>query len=769
MKKALSLLVIATMLFGLWGCGGTASQNEQKSELTETQIKAQIDALGLDEMQTGELMTAFALGFPMDQVDQETISGKELSQLLDCLVEYAAPELLADWKSMYPALRASKAPLSRFDAMAALYLAVHHIGGDYLVWDNDHAINIASGYDHSWDVDYLTWDLYGGWDAVAFDDGEGPASLDGACYYHNVGRRSPESGEAPFAYDPASNSLRVRDNATYAEALLAIVREIAVAEHMKTYTLSPEVLALSRANPQISAEDHPLWSGFVLSWDRMVDNTASVSAIENVADWGFNSVRILVDYRNLFDEDLSPKVDALERIDSFVSAAIQRGLHLNLDLSTLPGRAVTEDAATFSYVGEFDLFINEEQQQRADQVWRVLAERYRDVSNYNLSFTPFYEPMNKNLSTGLPYPDYTAEDVGRYLLRVTDVIRESSPDRLIIYEPTPGNTVEDILTDATPILELVGDTENMIISYNFCDHPFVYNNMTAETDKHVDNQNRSMALTPYPTALYAAHKDIDDAHPLTMSGLLPAGTVIELYLEQGFGGSIYIEADGVLLHEEKMDEQMFTVDVPLSQWHRFAPSDKCIRLTLAQDTEALRFYARGGGAAWSGMELSLPEKYATERWFHATDHDVYLGLQEEAGVYLQRSASIRIDPEYRPDCTHIEIHEDLTYTTASPWAESNRETIRAWCEAVAALEGNCAIRIERASFSGVRWADMAAYYTDMLELFNEYGFSWWTNDYWVMTDEYPQTRIVAESPQEPYAGFPVFNKELLELLQAHSY
>ena len=101
------------------------------------------------------------------------------------------------------------------------------------------------------------------------------------------------------------------------------------------------------------------------------------------------------------------------------------------------------------------------------------------------------------------------------------------------------------------------------------------------------------------------------------------------------------------------------------------------------------------------------------------------------------------------------------------YEEASPETITAWSEAIAGFDGNCVIRFERADFSGTTWDSMKAYYEDLLKSFEEHGFGWWSNDWWLMTEEYPQTRIIAECPSESYAGYSHFNREMLELFQKY--
>lgn len=188
-----------------------------------------IAAMGLSELWKQELLHAAQLGMPIDKIHQEKISGAEMMELLDWFVEYAAPEMLDDWKNQLAELRNSNAALSRFDAMAAWYLAAQAVGGDYL-GHNYSIMEMMDSINHSWDENYITWELFCGFDGSYFDGGAvGPSYLDGACYYYNLARPSYYSGEYPFSLDISTNSFTPHVQPTYAEALLAIIRLISSA------------------------------------------------------------------------------------------------------------------------------------------------------------------------------------------------------------------------------------------------------------------------------------------------------------------------------------------------------------------------------------------------------------------------------------------------------------------------------------------------------------------------------------------------------------
>ncbi len=168
----------------------------------------------------------------------------------------------------------------------------------------------------------------------------------------------------------------------------------------------------------------------------------------------------------------------------------------------------------------------------------------------------------------------------------------------------------------------------------------------------------------------------------------------------------------------------------------------------------------------SGIALSFPEEYAVEKWYNVQPYDVFTGEEQEAGIFRRKCSEVLISPN-GPDGRHVTVHEDMTYSSERILQEASRETIEEWCRSIAGYTGNCVVRYERADFSGVTWENAAKYYEDMLSAFKEYGFGWWSGDWYIMTDEYAQTHIIVGADCIEYAGYPCFNKELLELLQKY--
>lgn len=227
-KRLLCLLLAVVMILGmLSGCGD--NKVEQSTSASDNQSEI-INHLDIPDLWKQELHYAMELGLPMDKIQQDNVSGKEMMELLDWFVNYAAPEKADTWKEQLSTIRKSNARLSRYDAMTALFLATEHIGGIYS-GHNYEIMEMTDSVNHSWEEDGLSWELFGGFEAHGqyscgvFGDGY----LDAAAYYYNLARVSEFSGEHPFALDTATNSFTFDVPPTYADAMLAIVRIVSSA------------------------------------------------------------------------------------------------------------------------------------------------------------------------------------------------------------------------------------------------------------------------------------------------------------------------------------------------------------------------------------------------------------------------------------------------------------------------------------------------------------------------------------------------------------
>jgi len=550
--------------------------------------------------------------------------------------------------------------------------------------------------------------------------------------------------------------------------------------------LTADLLVTAKEVPEVTADDHPRWTGLVFGYEYSGSLKDEVSRFQQTADWGFNSIQLKVDYEVFFNPDATQAdVIMLSLLDRYVAAAIQNNLHLNLLFTTLPGRTVILHS-DYTSEGDFDLFINPEKQESAAQLWRVLAERYRDIPSAYLSFTPFWGAFG-NLSTGLPVPEYTFADIGAFAAKVCDVIHEADENRLIILETDSIYADVPPVENWTDILNVVDEHRNVTCYFNFVSSDFVYANMTATEGQHIDNNNHSFSLVDYPTVwpslspvvidktagmeealgAWPIEWDAEGEKNLTLEGLLPAGTTLDIYLYSTLGGSIVIEADDKVIYEEALGDDGYERSELISGYIQFSTTDKKISVTLEQDTDLIEISSVGGAFFWSGMELTLPEEYAAEDWYFTSDYDVFLGLADEVGLERRTTSTVLLWPYEEFDRgRHVVIHEDLSYTTDAVHRQANADTITAVMKAIAEVVPGTIVRYEDATFAAVKADSMLRYYEDVMSAFAENHLSWWSHE-WYGVLGYPWIYI-AGAEYIPYDGETgQIYIELLQLLQKY--
>lgn len=734
------------------------------------------------------------LNLPLDKLEQETISGTEMAELLDCFVAHEAPEQLEAWKTYSANLRSSNESLIRSDALASLFVAVWCIGGSYMEYDSEnHSMQMRDAAFHKAD-DNRNWALFNDSGIPGeFDVGFGAKDHYGtaSCIF-NIGTVSPVDGAYPFAFNEQTASFRHDENATYLEAAVAILRVFSTAgvtvvpiddpaAVSLSAVFSEELLVKARASSTVTAANHPQWTGLVMSGEKEYPLNVVSGEIADSANWGFNSARLNLDYEQIFNMDASEvDLSKLQVLDQIVAQAVKYNIHLNVMLTSLPGSWVAT-VEGFERAYDLDLYLNKGKQTQAKQVLEVLAERYKDISNDYLSFTPIFEPFNKNRSTGAVPPEYTFEDYDTVLGEFLDVIWNKSPDRLIILEPW-GLTAEE---ETSVTYTAFSAEDNVMYSFIFCEMPFVYANMTGEAGRNIDDENRSFYLVDYPTYYYELDNCIADPKntslrdilfeeivegvgSLRLDGCLPAGTVVDIYLSQTLGGEMQFIADGEVIYTEQLGHQIYETSEAPSLFIHYMTSDKKVTVTLTRDTELLEIATPGGAVLWNAMDVWLPEEYATERWYYATPYDVWEGLEEKEGLILKKESRVMIWPndssDYADKVNLLTIHDDLTYSTARIKESASKETIDSTAHILSDKRPYSMVRYG-GTFNGSSWKALSAYYKDVFASLNDNSIGWWFEDWYSMKSFVADQ--IAEVPETSYAGYSSFNLKLLKLMQQY--
>jgi hypothetical protein len=181
----------------------------------------------------------------------------------------------------------------------------------------------------------------------------------------------------------------------------------------------------SRPAATVSAEHLPRWRGFNLIEKLTLEVDAPYLEwdFDRVAEWGFDFVRLPLDYRIWTQAPGSYREPALREIDQAISWGRRRGIHVCLALHRAPGYCTNPPREPL------DLWADGAQgdQARAQFAaqWRMFAERYRGVPARELSFNLLNEP-----------PSITGAQYLRAAREAVVAIRQSDPGRLVIADGT---------------------------------------------------------------------------------------------------------------------------------------------------------------------------------------------------------------------------------------------------------------------------------------------------------------------------------------------
>ncbi len=210
-------------------------------------------------------------------------------------------------------------------------------------------------------------------------------------------------------------------------------------------------------------KDHGFYKGINLggwfsqcdySEDRL-NNFITEEDFARIAAWGFDHVRLPVDYNIVQDPDGTMKEEGLRRIDRAVAFCDRNGLNVVLDLHKTPGFSFDPQE------NELGFFVSEKYQDLFYTIWDCFAERYGDRSGtmmfdiLNEITEPEYLPAWKKIS---------AECIRR--------IREHAPEIRILLGSYYHNSVMTVKDLPAPY------DQNVIYSFH-CYEPHRYTHQGA--------------------------------------------------------------------------------------------------------------------------------------------------------------------------------------------------------------------------------------------------------------------------------------------------
>jgi len=135
----------------------------------------------------------------------------------------------------------------------------------------------------------------------------------------------------------------------------------------------------------------PRWRGFNLLEKFYRNDPFRASDIQWISEWGFDFVRLPMDYRQWTDADdpYALKEPVLEHIDQAIELGRKYGIHVSLNLHNAPGFSVNRAAKH-----TLNLWKDAEAQKQFAHQWSNFARRYRGIPSARLSFNLVNEPAN---------------------------------------------------------------------------------------------------------------------------------------------------------------------------------------------------------------------------------------------------------------------------------------------------------------------------------------------------------------------------------------
>ncbi|MCL2815064.1 MAG: glycoside hydrolase family 5 protein [Oscillospiraceae bacterium] len=173
--------------------------------------------------------------------------------------------------------------------------------------------------------------------------------------------------------------------------------------------------------PTPTAEKLPVWRGFNLTEALFTVDFEPFNEddFRLMAEWGFNFVRIPIDYRGLIIDGDWDKFSETKfaMLDKALEYGIKYDLHINYCLHRAPGHT------NFDPPEATDIWKDDEPLEAFANMWGVFAERYKNVPNEYVSFNLLNEPA------------YITEEAHlRVAEKACRAIWDISPGRLIIVD-----------------------------------------------------------------------------------------------------------------------------------------------------------------------------------------------------------------------------------------------------------------------------------------------------------------------------------------------
>ncbi|MBM3860294.1 MAG: glycoside hydrolase family 5 protein [Verrucomicrobia bacterium] len=274
-----------------------------------------------------------------------------------------------------------------------------------------------------------------------------------------------------------------------------------------------------RRLPEASWQKLPRWRGFnLLEKFNVGKNTAFVeSDFQWMTDWGFNFVRLPMDYRCWAK---TPEAEfneqTMKEIDQAIEWGGKYGVHVWLNFHRAPGYTVAKPAESR------DLWTDAGIQDICARHWGTFARRYKGIPNSRVAFNLFNEPSR--IETAV-YREVAGKMVA--------AIRAEDPQRLVV--------ADGIEWGQKPVAELVD------LKIAQATRGYAPGHLTHYKASWVNSEGFPLPAWPRPMAFGVLHGPAkNELHqPIVITGPFPKAGELRLHvMSVSSRATLVVEADG---------------------------------------------------------------------------------------------------------------------------------------------------------------------------------------------------------------------------------
>jgi len=173
-------------------------------------------------------------------------------------------------------------------------------------------------------------------------------------------------------------------------------------------------------------------------WRGFRDRFVARADIERMAQYGFDHVRLPINWRVVMHDDGELRADGFARIDDLIGWCADAGMWVLLDLHGAPGGQTGTNID--DSMGRPELFMDERYVEMTERLWVAIAERYRDEPTV-LGYDLLNEPLPNEWQDRFP------EELVALYRRLTAAIRSVDDRHLLMYEGSHWATNWSIFTE----------------------------------------------------------------------------------------------------------------------------------------------------------------------------------------------------------------------------------------------------------------------------------------------------------------------------------